>query len=245
MDENMFSLERSNSSKSLNGKSSSLARREVVTGMPLSAQTAERLDQDEFENVKIRGAKVGMSNSLPVTAGSRTVILNPDADEKGIMIQNANGDILAKLETSPDRTRRLLWDANGELCAIVIKSVVRGQNKFKICCDKPMSVDHRRSHGVGYYTWANVKNSNGFGVKFSMTCKSEPDSKFTTESFAPSLLNWGKSPRGYIIKKDDVACGRLTNLGGARGLVLGKGIDMCMMICYAAIIDEMVENRLR
>jgi len=36
----------------------------------------------------------------------------------------------------------------------------------------------------------------------------------------------------------------MTYVGDGRGLVLGPKLDLCLMICFAAIIDEMVERRM-
>lgn len=41
------------------------------------------------------------------------------------------------------------------------------------------------------------------------------------------------------------ACARLTYLSGSRALTVGRNVDLCLMTSFAAIIDEMVEHRMR
>jgi hypothetical protein len=65
-----------------------------------------------------------------------------------------------------------------------LHSFANGQNRFKICSDKPMNPEHRQSNESGYYTWADVKNCKGFGVKFSMSLRGEADT-----GTRPSLLH--------------------------------------------------------
>jgi hypothetical protein len=139
-------------------------RKKLVVGPPLSPRTAAGFHGQEFDALD-SGSSSGMSSTLRVTSEYQTVVLKSGIEKdnlvKETVIQTIRGDRLATLEYSADKTRRVLCDANGNRCAIVLRSFVNGQNRFKICSDKPMNTEHRRSNESGYYTWADVKNSKG------------------------------------------------------------------------------------
>jgi hypothetical protein len=188
-----------------------------------------------------------LCTSLPITEDATTVFLKATQgsdDARELSIKNIQGETLATWEASSCRTMRVLKDASGNICAYIQHSLVNGQNKYKICSYKPMNDEHQSGH-TGLYTWAEVKNAGTFGVKFSMRMRGNSPDRFTTESFAPSLLHWSKRTRGFLMLKNKEACARLTHLQSAKTLDVPPGIDLCLMICYTAIIDEMVESRLR
>jgi hypothetical protein len=110
-----------------------------------------------------------------------------------------------------------------------------------------MYQDQRKNRESGYFTYAEVKNSNGLGVRFSMKLRGEKPEKYTTEYFGPSIFKWGRgNPKGFIVKNESGdECARITFLGGAKAVAVQPDHDIRLMICFAAIIDEMVGKRMR
>ena len=162
-----------------------------------------------------------------------------------MVFETIQGQPIASLECDPAKERRALRDENGELCAVIVRTVMdAGQNRFRLCGRTKAYPDQRKGKDTGYYTWGEVKNSSGINVKFSMKLKGGSETKYVTETFGPSLFNWN-TPRGFIIKQGKEACCRITYLGDSRGIVLAPNVDKCLMLCFAAIIEEMVEHRMR
>ncbi len=158
-------------------------------------------------------------------------------------------------DNTPDH--RVVRDTDGNLYAVMIRSVVEGRHRFKICGDQPMFPGQRKSRESGYHTYAEAKNWSGPGVRFSMKLRGQgaaaggapSTSKYVAEAFGPAFLHWGRGrPRGFLIKdaaSEGGECARITVLGEAKAVSVRPGHDVRLMICFATIIDEMVENRLR
>jgi hypothetical protein len=218
----------------------------------ISPRTAKvMLSPREFYGLVLDNESTGMCSSLPITNDCETVILRCDEKDhkvaREIVLETITGELIATLDFDPAKERRTLRDADGELCAIIVHEVVDGyqQHVFKICGPKKMNKHHRRSKHSGYYTWAEVRNSSGINVRFSMKVRGHNgEAKYVTETFGPSLFKWG-TPRGFVVKQGQKACTRITYLGDSRGIVVAPNVDKCLMLCFALIIEEMVENRMR
>jgi hypothetical protein len=138
-------------------------------------------------------------------------------------------------------------DTDGNVYAVIIHfEMDGGKNFFKICGVQPMFEDQRKSRESGLFTYAEVKNSGRIGVKFTMKLRGGSE-KYASEFFGPSIFKWGRGKaRGVSIKNangDESA--RITFLGGAKAVSVEPDHDIRLMICFAAIIDEMVDKRMR
>ena len=124
-----------------------------------------------------------------------------------------------------------------------------GKNIFRICGTRPLYADQRKNRDTRLYTYAEVKNAGGIGrIQFSLTVRGEPSETHYTEFFGPSIFRWGRGrTRGVVIKNKSTGeeSARLTFLGGAKVLVVEPDNDIRLMICFAAIIEEMMGKRMR
>jgi hypothetical protein len=195
------------------------------------------------------------------TSSTDTKTPNDGASNLGNNKSNYNYNKNKQIDT-PDQ--RIIRDTDGNLYAVVIRSVVDGRHKFKICGDQPMFPGHRRSRESGFHTYAEAKNWSGLGIRFGMKVRggdaaqdgeeeqeeecASSTSKYVTESFGPTFLQLGQGrPRGFHIKdsSDGQECARITVMGNVKAISVRPYHDIRLMICFATIIDEMVENRLR
>ncbi|KAG7358749.1 hypothetical protein IV203_015338 [Nitzschia inconspicua] len=145
--------------------------------------------------------------------------------------------------------KRVMSDAQRKPYAIIVHSLSGGgKNLFRICGVTPLYGDQRKNRDTGFFTHAEVKNAGGIGaIKFTMNVRGERPEMYRTEFFGPSLFRWGKGqPRGVLIK--NAATGqesaRITFLGGAKAVLIEPDHDIRLMICFAAIIEEMIGKRL-
>jgi hypothetical protein len=244
-----------------------------ATGLsPSSPRSTVDIKGDlKFDLAQMTRRGISLQN-LPVTSGLQQTLLlrkeqTKDADSD-FAIESMHGDKLATIEkaalwegTQEDTWERVIRDMDSNVYAVILHSVVEGNlHRFKICGNDAMFPDQRKSRDSGLFTYADVKNSSGIGVKFTMKLRGDSLTKYFTESFGPSIFQWGrrgqnKSTRGYIIKETDGADGkkgadgkevaRLTFLGAGKAISIGPDQDFRLMIAFAAIIDEMVEKRLR
>ncbi len=154
--------------------------------------------------------------------------------------------------TKENTNRRVLTDVEGNQCAVVMHSVLGGgRNYFKICGLEPLYSDQRKNRDTGLFTYADVKNSSGIGVtglKIIMQVYGESTETYIATSFGPSIFKWGKGiPRGFLVKNGTTGleCMRITFLGGAKAISVEPDNDFRLMTCFAVIIHEMVEKRMR
>lgn len=211
-----------------------------------------------------------LCDSFPTLNQSRTVFLRckneigEDRTELGI--ESRDGTEVAtllytKLKTTDRHLasgRRILRDANGITCAMIFHNKsLEGKNTFKICGARPMSNHHTISADSGYYTWAEVHNTGEFNPEFCLTIRrdAEPSGKivrFKTKSVGSRYLGCCfKEPRGFSIYhktqegKNLDGCGKLSFYNDIRGLLVSQNMDYGLMLCYAVVIDEMMERRMR
>ncbi|KAL3909201.1 MAG: hypothetical protein SGILL_008176, partial [Bacillariaceae sp.] len=209
-------------------------------------------------------AKRGLClSALPTTSESPQTILlrreNLRDKTSNLLVESIRGDRLATIDgegediilQNPESTpaeRKLVQDAEGNIYAVILRSLNGdGKNHFRICGVEPMYVSQNKSRESGLYTYAEVKNSGVLGVKFTMKVRGEEQEKYKSEFFGPSIFKWGQGkPRGFLIKDTkDTECARITILGGAKVVSVEPNVDVRLVACFAAIIDEMVEKRMR
>jgi hypothetical protein len=192
-------------------------------------------------------------SALPtVSEKTQTILLrkeNPKDVNSGIVLESLRGDRLAMIDgtTSQESSQRIMTDSDGNTYAVILHHDMDGHNRFKICGVQPMYSNQRKSRLSGYYTYAEVKNSSCLGVKFSMKLRGAASEKYISEYFGPSIFKWGHgNPKGFIIKNGSGnECARITFLGSAKAVAVQPYHDVRLMICYAAIVDEMVGKRMR
>lgn len=212
---------------------------------------------------------VPLCESFPTLSQSKTVFLrskNEIGEERTkLAIETRDGAEVATLDyqklKATDRNlasgRRILRDSDGKICAVIFHSRnLEGRNTFKICGGRPMSQHHTISSDSGYYTWAEVRNTGELNAQFCLTIRqdAEPQGnnvRFKTKSVGSMYLNCCmRQPRGFSIyhkseegKKYD-GCGTISFYKDSRGVMVSQNMDYGLMLCYAVIIDEMMERRM-
>lgn len=217
----------------------------------------------DLTEVSRRGVCLG---DLPLTSGlQQTLLLRRDYSKDTnayLTVESMRVDKLATItsatthsNTQEETQERIIKDMDGNMYAVILPSIVDGQHRFKVCGFEAMFPEQRKSRDSGYFTYADVKNSSGMIVKFSMKLRGDSGTKYVTEAFGPSIFQWGsgrsKNTRGFAIKatsdgntsSEEVA--RITFLGAGKALSVAPHQDFRLIIAFAAIIDEMVEKRLR
>lgn len=196
-----------------------------------------------------------MSHLLPRTKKTEKIIFKRVANtkKKELSIENSEGEKIAYLDYSQANDgKRFLKDVHGRFCAVIIHQSDKtdGNNVFKICGNRPASRTQRLSNETGYYTWAEVRNSGSLGGKFCMKryCEGTLSCSMDDHVTKPfgSLFNTRKS-RGYAFldsKKKECVKMVILNRGG-KGIMVAPERDMCLMLAFAAVVDEMLENRMR
>jgi hypothetical protein len=212
---------------------------------------------------------VPLCGAFPTLSQSKTVFLR-SKNERGedrteLAIETRDGTEVATLDyTKPRETdnnlasgRRILRDSNGQTCAVILHSRnLEGRNTFKICGGRPMSQKHTISADSGYYTWAEVYNTGEINAQFLLTIRQDAKPqgnsvRFKTKSVGSRYLTccFGR-PRGFSIyhkteegEKHD-GCGTISFYKDTRGVMVSQNMDFGLMLCYAVIIDEMMERRM-
>jgi hypothetical protein len=157
---------------------------------------------------------------------------------------------MATLDPS-DRDRRLLKDSDGRVCAKILHSRdTDGINTFIISGIEPAVKYQKMSHdrfGKGYLKWAEVRNLGGLGGQFALKHTrddSSSKSTFVTKSFG-SLFR-PKKARGHLVRNQkQTECAKIVSLNEGKGILVAPKEDPGLMLRYAAIVDEMIEIRMR
>eukprot|EP00980_Cylindrotheca_fusiformis_P022426 scaffold9290_cov107-Cylindrotheca_fusiformis.AAC.4 len=213
---------------------------------------------------------ISLCDSFPVLKQSHTVYLRckneigEDRTELGIASRDG-AEVATVLYTKlrpTDRNlasgRRVLKDAEGRTCAYIFHTKnLEGRNTFKICGARPMSNHHTISLERGSYIWADVQNTGSVSPKFCLTIRKEAEPtkklvRFKTRSVGSRYLScFDKEPRTFSIYhkseegKKYEGCGKISFYRDSRGVMVSKNMDYGLMLCYAAIVDEMIERRMR
>ena len=195
-----------------------------------------------------------MCHTIPISSEPQALLLGPNMHQKDskskkhLVLKTRDGELVAKFDTDFSSDQRFLRDANNNLAAIVMRHRDSGDGTFRyrIFGGEALYKGQRRISETGLYKWGDVKASKNIGLRFTMQVKARPPelTKYVTEHFGPSLFNLAK-PRGFAIKKDDDAVAKVTRLGDKQGLALAPDVDPCLIVCFVAIIDEMIGKRLR
>ncbi|KAG7354716.1 hypothetical protein IV203_004072 [Nitzschia inconspicua] len=210
-------------------------------------------DSSDFATLSQSGQRL---SALPTRFQKPQIILlrreRPKDITANLFLESIPTGRLGFMEGEPWRCKkgkRVMSDTQRKPYAIIVHSLSGGgKNLFRICGVTPLYGDQRKNRDTGFFTYAEVKNAGGIGaIKFTMNVRGERPETYRTEFFGPSLFRWGKGqPRGVVIK--NAATGqesaRMTFLGGAKAVLIEPDNDIRLMICFAAIIEEMIGKRL-
>jgi hypothetical protein len=192
--------------------------------------------------------QVPLSRCFPISSEQESYILR--TGKHATTIQTIHGVVMATLEPShPDQ--RLLKDSDGRVCAMILRSQdMDGTNSFTICGLKPAVKRQKMTHdtfGQGYLKWAEVRNLGGLGGQFALKHTRDDtssNSTFVTKSFG-SLCR-PKKTRGHVVRNQkQTECAKIVSLKKGKGVLVAPKEDPGLMLCYAAIVDEMIEHRMR
>jgi len=152
--------------------------------------------------------------------------------------------------------RRVLRDADGNQCALIFHTMnAFGKSIFRICGPVPMNRYHKSIDG--YFVWAEVKNIGEMSPHFRMVLKGGGDPQgqsaiVKTKKIGSQLLRcFGTKTNGFSLyrEKEDGSnlgvCGRISYYSECRGLIVSAEMDFGLMLCFALVVDEMMENRTR
>jgi len=197
-----------------------------------------------------------MSMMFPVTKTTELIIFRKSSNKRDISIQRSDGEIVGTVDYSMvNQGKRIIKDAFGRTCAAIFLKTesmggMVGVNVFKICGNKPASRSQRLSNETGYYTWAEVKNTGVLGAKFVMdrfspetlSCSADQHS---TKTFG-SLFNKQKDKGCVIFDSKKKECTKMASLENRdKGILVGPRRDLCLILAFCAVVDEMMERRLR
>jgi hypothetical protein len=145
---------------------------------------------------------------------------------------------------------RVLEDNTGRECASILHFKDKfGSNTFKIYGSRATKKNQRASQEAsGFFSWAEVKNLGGLGGKFAMKLTRDFDDDgyaYVTKGFG-SHFNLRKS-RGHFIMnmKTERESVKMECLNSGKGVQVAPEEDLGLMLCFTAIVDKMVKERLR
>jgi hypothetical protein len=209
----------------------------------------------DLEYIAENNSKSMCQHSIPISNQSQSFLLKPALDAKFLVLETRTGQRIATYDSRSAKDKRFLRDTDDNLAAVVFKTKGGdGRYNFTIFGGRALFPGQRWSIPGGgeigrLYKWADVRKSTGLGMKFTMRVKTNPEHRYVSEHYGPSLFKRSDTStrrrRGFDIKLDQEAIVEVTKLGDAQGLALGPEVDPCLMLCYIAIIDEMFKKRLR
>jgi hypothetical protein len=236
----------------------SMTLSELMLAPPSSYSTHHHHDEfllnsQVWKDLEYIAENNSMCHSIPISSQqSQSFILKPSLDDaKTLVLETRVGrQRIATYDSTSATNRRFLRDANDNLAAVVFKTKDGDGHYNFIFGGQALFPGQRSIAGDGemgrLYKWADVRKGTGLGMKFTMRVKTNPEHRYISEHYRPSLFKSHTTRRrGFDIKLDQEAIVEVTKLGDAQGLALGPEVDPCLMVCCIAIIDEMFKKRLR
>lgn len=191
-----------------------------------------------------------LSRFFPISNNQDSYVLRTDRNVTTIQA-SSSGVIVSTIEPSAQfPERRLLKDADGRVCAMILRNQEKdGPHSFTICGSKPSFKGQNMSYdryGKSFFRWAEVRNLGGFGGKFALEGPRDKANKptFVTKPFG-SLFRLKKTRGHVVLNQKQRECARILSVKAGKGVLIGPNQDSGLMLCYAAIVDEMIEQRLR
>lgn len=250
----LFHLEKPVPKRQLTVRGMSMSLRVLSRG--LSSKTADTFRSLETisDRVNPTYAKKTLSEHFPMSAKTEQYLIRrPRTKGELTTIENQRGVIVGVVEET-HYGRKLLKDADGKVCAMILcHDVKMSTTKFSICGLEP--VVHKQTMkydqvGFGYYKWAQVKNAGGFGGTITLKhtkdeVKLQSEYTYCTKMFG-SVFRIKKTRGHVVLDEDKKECAKLIPLHNTgRAISIGPKMDVALMLCYAVIIDEILESRIR
>ncbi|KAL3926285.1 MAG: hypothetical protein SGBAC_013535 [Bacillariaceae sp.] len=197
-----------------------------------------------------------MSYGFPMTAETLKVFFRKQSNQRDVSIETNTGEFIGSIDVRRKGDIRLLKDVSGKTCAIILhthENSLGGANVFQVYCNKPSTPRQKPSKSEivnGCYLWAEIKNTGFMGGKFVMK-------RYSPETFTCSVEQHIAKPFGSLFAKDrskgytfsdceEKGCTKMVSLRNkGKGIVIAPYRDTGLLLAFCAIVDEMVERRLR
>lgn len=188
-----------------------------------------------------------------MNSGTGKFLLRNQANQRDIVIETSDGQIVGSVDVNDEGTTRLLKDAGGKTCAVILHSHDNSANVFKIYSNKPATPGQQKSKKNiigGLYLWAEIKNTGSMGGKFVMQRYSSDTSSCSANHHIAkrfgSLFSKSKSKGYTFLDSEDKECVKMVSLENrAKGVLIAPNRDTGLMLAFCVVVDEMVEQRLR
>lgn len=222
----------------------------------LSSRTAETFRSLETISDRVNSTyakKALAEESFPIKdKPQQFLIRRPNAKGEFTTIENQRGRIVGVVEET-HYGRKLLKNADGKVCAMILCHDQKySSTKFSICGSEPVVYKQTMKYdqvGLGYYKWAHVKNAGGFGGTISLKHTKDEirptDYTYCTKMFG-SVFRLKKTRGHLVLNEEKKECAKLIPLPNTgRAIEIAPKLDTALMLCYAVIVDEILESRIR
>ncbi|CAJ1968688.1 unnamed protein product [Cylindrotheca closterium] len=197
-----------------------------------------------------------MSHQFPMFTDTQKVVFRKQPKQRDIAIETNTGVTIGSIVFVNEGTLRLLKDASGKTCGMIRKTrdkSVGGGNLFQVYSNKPVMPGQKQSKNkimTGCYLWAEIKNTGSMGGKFVMKRYSGETSSCSggehrAQPFG-SLFSKDKTKGYTFLDGDGKECTKMISLKNRdKGIAIAPRRDTGLMLAFCAVVDEMVERRLR
>lgn len=197
-----------------------------------------------------------MSYGFPMTSETQKVVFRKQSNQRGVSIETNTGELIGSIDVIREGDIRLLKDVSGKTCGIILhtrENSLGGANVFQVYCNKPSTPRQKPSKSEivnGCYLWAEIKNTGSMGGKFVMK-------RYSPETFTCSVEQHSTKPFGSLFAKDkskgytfsdceEKECIKMVSLRNkGKGIAIAPYRDTGLLLAFCAVVDEMVERRLR
>lgn len=197
-----------------------------------------------------------MSYGFPMTSETQKVVFRKQSNQRDMSIETNTGEMIGSIDVIREGDIRLLKDVSGKTCAIILQTrenELGGANVFQVYCNKPSTPRQKPSKSEtanGCYLWAEIKNTGSMGGKFVMK-------RYSPETFSCSVEQHSTKPFGSLFAKDkskgytfldceEKECIKMVLLRNrGKGIAIAPYRDTGLMLSFCAVVEEMVERRLR
>lgn len=199
-----------------------------------------------------------MSHRLPETTKTEKLIFRKLPNKGDIVIETSGGEMIGSIDHSRDGTIRRVKNAEGKPCAIIQQKIteyacgLRPTISFRVYGDKPSTPGQKPStrakSASGCYLWAEIKNAGSLGGKFVMKRYSSQTNSCSADGYCAkrfgSLFSKDKCKGFNILDSEEKECAKMVSLQKNRnkGTVIAPKRDMCLMLAFCAVVDEIVEH---
>lgn len=202
-----------------------------------------------------------MTHRLPITTETKKLVFIKQRRTNIVLIETTEGERIGSIDYSSQSKQgiRSLRDASGTVCAIIQKKVHnallrdRSRSTFRVYGTKPCYSGQKPSRdeiAFGFYVWAEIKNSGSLGGKFVMKkklCPTTTSSCSDDQHVAKPFGSFLSKAKGYnIFDSQEKQCVKMVSLNKkhSKGIMIAPKHDLCLMLAFCTVVDEMVENLL-